>query len=186
MHLEHAAPGNARPCHAAASAAALQVNSEHMHLEHAALHKHMDLFLCKTRFCHSLVQRYIKSKGLSAAVWYMGHSSIDPTVPPAEPGSWLGGGGRRSGPRMRPVARLRQLLSRPSEGLAAAAPQAAAGRQLQMAGRQVAADRIGVQQQSQHISSDWHLFRGQAMDYGTFLHVKGGLERAGGPPLPGI
>ncbi len=48
-----------------------------MHLD---LHSQMDLFLCKTHFCQRLMKQYVRAHNLKAEVWYMGHTSLDPTV----------------------------------------------------------------------------------------------------------
>jgi hypothetical protein len=56
------------------------LNSEHMWTHDAHLHARVDAFLCKTRFCERLVRRHVKRRGLKAAVWFIGHTSSDPTV----------------------------------------------------------------------------------------------------------
>ena len=70
------------------------LNSEHMWARDHALHARIDAFLCKTRFCERLARAHVRRRGLKAAVWYLGHTSGDPTVGtlPA-PGDRQGGGG---------------------------------------------------------------------------------------------
>jgi hypothetical protein len=65
------------------------LNSEHMWTRDAHLHARVDAFLCKTRFCERLARHHVRKQGLRAAVWYVGHTSSDPTV--------LGGGDARGG-----------------------------------------------------------------------------------------
>jgi len=67
------------------------LNSEHMFLSDAPLHARVDAFLCKTRFCERLARAHVRRRGLRAAVWFVGHTSADPTVgtlpmpPPSDP-----------------------------------------------------------------------------------------------------
>eukprot|EP00775_Hariotina_reticulata_P012551 gene12551-12684_t len=56
------------------------LNSEHMWTQDAPMHAKMQLFLCKTAFCQMLMQQHVVNKRYWASVWFMGHTSSDPSV----------------------------------------------------------------------------------------------------------
>lgn len=125
----------------------LQVNSEHMLREHASLHRTVDVFLCKTLVCYALMRQYIRTEALSAAVWYMGHSSLDPTVviQPAGAGDsrwrpWKSWGGK-------PAAKSAGAAAAPSPGT----------------------QRLAAFMQHRHPS----LLANDGPDFTQFIHVKG-------------
>jgi hypothetical protein len=49
-------------------------------VEDARLHRHMNVFLCKTQVCQDLMRRHVMKMGYSGHVWLMGHTSSDPSV----------------------------------------------------------------------------------------------------------
>lgn len=56
------------------------LNSEHMWQVDEAMHSKVDVFLCKTRFCATLLRAHIAKKRWRSSVRLMGHSSSDPLV----------------------------------------------------------------------------------------------------------
>lgn len=56
------------------------LNSEHMWKADEANHRRVNVFLCKTRFCASLLRAHVAAKRWGAEVALMGHSSSDPLV----------------------------------------------------------------------------------------------------------
>lgn len=45
----------------------------------AALHAKMQVFLCKTQHCTSMLREHVVNHGYWGSVWFMGHTSSDPT-----------------------------------------------------------------------------------------------------------
>ncbi|WIA22750.1 hypothetical protein OEZ86_009707 [Tetradesmus obliquus] len=56
------------------------VDHNQLLVDDARLHRHMNVFLCKTRVCLDLMQRHVIKMGYRGHVWLMGHTSSDPSV----------------------------------------------------------------------------------------------------------
>lgn len=56
------------------------LNHEHLWSADAAVHAKMQGFLCKTQFCMALMRQHVVNKGYWASVWFMSHTSSDPSV----------------------------------------------------------------------------------------------------------
>lgn len=56
------------------------VSPSRLWLSDAKLHKHMNVFLCKTRHCQELMKRHIVRMGWRSHVWLLGHTAGDPTI----------------------------------------------------------------------------------------------------------
>lgn len=56
------------------------VDHEHFWERDAALHKHMNVFLCKTAVCQEYLQKHVVKLGYRGKVWLMAHTSSDPSV----------------------------------------------------------------------------------------------------------
>jgi hypothetical protein len=56
------------------------VDHNQLSVEDGRLHKHMNVFLCKTQVCQELMRRHVIRMGYSGHVWLMGHTSSDPSV----------------------------------------------------------------------------------------------------------
>ncbi len=54
----------------------LQPNHEHLWKHQLKVHQQMDLFVCKTHECFTLMDAYIKDKQMKGKVWYMVSDAI--------------------------------------------------------------------------------------------------------------
>lgn len=56
------------------------LNHEHLWTQDADVHAKMQVFLCKTKYCVGLMRQHIVNKEYWASVWFMAHTSSDPSV----------------------------------------------------------------------------------------------------------
>lgn len=56
------------------------VSPARMYSQDSKLHKHINVFLCKTKLCRDLLKKHIGRMGWRSHVWLMGHTSSDPSV----------------------------------------------------------------------------------------------------------